>query len=597
MMNTIFAKLYKIGLAGSLILLVFFLTSFEATETVPLSTTQVVVHPTQKLAFFANKTAKSVRRYSTEDWTERGEWKLPREVTGLALAEGRLAVTSSHEKGFVSLFDLATGQLAQEVQVGMGATAPVLAADQKTLYVCNRFTDDVSFVDLRTLKEKKRVPVVREPFSADLSKDGRYLFVANFLPATRADLDTVAAVVSVIDTKKGHKVKDIPLANGSNALRSIKITPDGKYAMLAHNLGRHQVPTSQLEQGWMNTSALSVIDVARQEYLATVLLDEPEYGAAGSWGLDFAGGLIAVSHSGTHDVSLIEYQPFIDKLLRVKDKSTLSYNLQFLSGLRERRKIKGNGPRFIAFSEGKLLVPTYFSDTLNVVDPKDPLRDSFVALNPNFKETQVRKGEKYFNDAEYCFQSWQSCNGCHPGEARTDGLNWDLLNDGIGNPKNVKSLVLSHQTPPAMISGIRAHAKVAVRAGFRYIQFTTISEDYAEAVDAYLSSLRPLPSPHLQDGKLSPKALEGKKIFKENNCGHCHSNENYTDLERHPIGDSEFEKGWDTPTLREVWRTAPYLHDGRAATMHELFKREKHGLSRNLSDKEIDQLSTFVLSL
>ena len=45
-----------------------------------------------------------------------------------------------------------------------------------------------------------------------------------------------------------------------------------------------------------------------------------------------------------------------------------------------------------------------------------------------------------------------------------DGLNWDLLNDGIGNPKSTKTLLYSHATPPAMISGIRADAETAVRA-------------------------------------------------------------------------------------------------------------------------------------
>ena len=35
----------------------------------------------------------------------------------------------------------------------------------------------------------------------------------------------------------------------------------------------------------------------------------------------------------------------------------------------------------------------------------------------------AQRGERYFNDAEYCFQNWQSCNGCHPGDGRTDGMN------------------------------------------------------------------------------------------------------------------------------------------------------------------------------
>ena len=50
-----------------------------------------------------------------------------------------------------------------------------------------------------------------------------------------------------------------------------------------------------------------------------------------------------------------------------------------------------------------------------------------VSLNPDREESIENKGERYFNDASHCFQNWQSCNGCHPGDARTDGMNWDLM--------------------------------------------------------------------------------------------------------------------------------------------------------------------------
>ena len=91
-------------------------------------------------------------------------------------------------------------------------------------------------------------------------------------------------------------------------------------------------------------------------------------------------------------------------------------------------------------------------------------------------------------------------------------MNWDLMNDGVGNPKNCKSLLYSHVTPPNMISGIRAKAEVAVRAGFRYIQFYEPEEEMAECVDAYMKSLRPVPSPYLVDGELSEKAKAGRKV-------------------------------------------------------------------------------------
>ena len=77
--------------------------------------------------------------------------------------------------------------------------------------------------------------------------------------------------------------------------------------------------------------------------------------------------------------------------------------------------------------------------------------------------TLSRRGEFYFNDATIGFQGWQSCASCHSSEGRVDGLNWDNLNDGIGNPKNAKSLFLAHRTPPSMALGVRADANIAVR--------------------------------------------------------------------------------------------------------------------------------------
>ena len=245
----------------------------------------------------------------------------------------------------------------------------------------------------------------------------------------------------------------------------------------------------------------------------------------------------------------------------------------------------------------KLYIPTYFADVLNVWDVKSQQLAS-VSLNPTREESVENRGERYFNDATNCFQNWQSCNGCHPGDGRTDGMNWDLMNDGVGNPKNCKSMLFAHVTPPCMISGIRATAEIAVHAGFKYIQFFDIETAHAECVDAYLKSLQPVPSPYLVNGELSDKAKAGRKVFEKQGCGECHSGPYYTDQKKHRIGeDVEFDDGWDTPTLREVWRTAPYLFDGRAATMEEVFEVHRHGIERKISKREIEELTEYVNSL
>lgn len=517
--------------------------------------------------------------------------------TGILLDADKAYVTTNAATGHLQIISLETGKQETAIATGSGACYPIFGPDKKHIYVCNQFQNTVSEVDPAIHQVIRSVKVLREPKSALFSKDGEYLFVTNFLPAQRADVDYVAACISVIRMSDFTKVKDIQLANGSNALRGICMTPDGKYIYISHNLGRFTVPTSQLQQGWMNTSAFSIIDVAKQEFIGAVVVDEPERGAAGIWSIVCNDETLFITHSGTHEISVIDHKAMLDKFLNYPNKSMLDYDLRFLYGLRKRIPLEGNGPRKMIMENGKLYIPTYFADILNIVDAQT-CEIATANLNPDREESAENKGERYFNDASHCFQNWQSCNGCHPGDARTDGMNWDLMNDGVGNSKNCKSLLFSHPTPPSMISGIRETAEWAVRAGFKFIQFFDITEEDAVCVDAYLKSLRPVPNPYLVDGELSDLAKEGRKIFEKLNCTECHSGPYYTDLKMHRIGeDIEFEKGWDTPTLREVWRTAPYLFDGRAATMEEVFEIHKHGIDKKVSKKEIKALTEYVNSL
>lgn len=89
-----------------------------------------------------------------------------------------------------------------------------------------------------------------------------------------------------------------------------------------------------------------------------------------------------------------------------------------------------------------------------------------------------------------------------------------------------------------MISGIRETAELAVRAGFRYIQFYEPDEEMSECVDAYLKALKPVPSPYLVDGQLSEKAEKGRKVFEKLKCGECHSGPYFTDMKMHVIGEN-----------------------------------------------------------
>ena len=113
-------------------------------------------------------------------------------------------------------------------------------------------------------------------------------------------------------------------------------------------------------------------------------------------------------------------------------------------GIRTRIALKGIGPRDVIIAGNQAFIAEYFTGSLGVVNLASPQgsKVTSISLGAEPEWTLARKGEMLFQDASCCFQKWQSCATCHP-DARADGINWDLLNDGMGNPKQTKSLLLA----------------------------------------------------------------------------------------------------------------------------------------------------------
>lgn len=598
-----------------------------------LSPAALAAAPNGKTLFIACSTADRVLVLDIATRRVVKSVKVAASPTGLALsADGRrLFVTCAGPDSQVCVVDTARSRVVEKLPAGHTAMAPVLSPDGKTLFVCNRFNDDVSVFDLATKKELRRIPVRREPVAAAVTPDGKRLLVANLLHTGRADTDHVAAVVSVIDTASGRVVDDLWLPNGSGSLNDIRVSPDGKYAVVTHILSRFHLPATQLDRGWMNTNAKTIIDLARMQVLNTVLLDTVDRGAANPWGAAWSADskTLVVALAGTHEVSVTDFPALLEKLVKLSPTVTASASaalpyssaasrassdvpndLSFLVGVRERRRLpEGDlGPRAVVVVGRRAYMANYFSDTLTAVDlDGEHPKIETIPLGPKPQMTAERRGELNFHDARICFQGWQSCATCHPGDARVDALNWDLLNDGIGNPKNNKSLLLVHQTPPSMSTGVRESAEAAVRAGIRHILFTVQPPEVADDMDAYLKSLKPVPSPRLVKGQFSVAAKRGGRVFRdpEVGCTKCHVAPLFTDLKSYNVGTTgPLDKGvleFDTPTLVEIWRTAPYLHDGSAATLRDVLtnanKNHQHGKTSHLTADQINDLIEYLLSL
>jgi DNA-binding beta-propeller fold protein YncE len=549
----------------------------------------------------------------------------------LSADEKMLYVTGNGVNGQLLAIDTASGKIMKTASAGHTPLGLALTPDGKKLFVCNRFSSDVGEYDLPNLTLVRRIKVTREPRAAVVTKDGKYVLVANSIPLNPGNVPDdpeatiyVAAEISAINTADGT-VKPIHLPNGSGSLHGICLSPDGHYAYVSEIIARFPLPTTQVERGWMNTAGIAVIDTAQIDgknggFLNTVLLDDVDQGAGNPWGITTSadGKKIYTAIAGTSEVIIIDAAEMLKKLearagLREQENRSgtpnsidveVSDDFAFLVGLKKRVKINGKGARAITVASGNIYVGMYFSDTIQKID-EEHLKRSEIALGAVPVWTPERRGEIWWNDATLCFQQWQSCASCHP-DARMDGYNWDLLNDGLGNPKNAKSLFYCWKTPPAMWEGVRKTSAHCTRTGFQFILFAMPDEAKCKDIDAFLHAEQPVPSPYLVNGKLSAKAERGKKIFEDPKigCAVCHPAPLFTDMKLHDVNTKCYydrTSEFDTPTLIEVWRTAPYMHDGRYVNMRDVFKLGMHGDVEgdvsSLTDEQIGDLVEYILSL
>ena len=600
--------------------------AFTARAVPALSPEYAAPSPDGTKLYVTAATSDSLLVFNTATDKLAAEWILPCKPSGVAVAaNGTVYITGGGVDGALHALS-SEGKPIGRVAVGHTPLAPILDESGATVYVPNRFGGDVVAVDTASMTVKGRCRAVREPHAVALGARGRTLFVANFLPLARADSLSVSAVVTLIDTLTFETLRNVPLPNGSTGLRGAAATPDGAFIYITHVLARHQLPTTQLDRGWMNTAAVSILDGRTGVYINTVLLDEVDLGAANPWGATVSpdGKLLIIAHAGTQEISIIDRAALHARLNQAarnesvndvtRSSADVANDLSFLTGIRRRIRLGGHGSRGVAVAGGRAYVPLYFEDAVASVAldtaGTHPVRRIPLGIATGQPTDPVRRGEMLFNDGTICFQQWQSCASCHP-DGRADGLNWDLLNDGAGNPKQSKSLVYCHLTPPTMITGIRPDMQACNRKGLTHIHFSVRPEADALCLDAYVSALQPVPSPYRVDGALSDQAKAGEIVFQKAGCVMCHppaakgpqGEQLFTNLKKYDLGlgvGNEKGRAFDTPTLVESWRNAPYLYDGRALTIEELFTTHNpnntHSSTQSLTLEEIKALAAFVLS-
>lgn len=249
-------------------------------------------------------------------------------------------------------------------------------------------------------------------------------------------------------------------------------------------------------------------------------------------------------------------------------------------------------PRDPLSASGPLVQPTAFAATRSAPFGEDPSDES------------VRRGRRIFTyagDPKLSHAGQFACATCHS-EGTEDKQTWFV--DGV--PRQTPSLAgRLADTAPYNWEGTKDELATNMDQTIERLGGLGLGEGEKADLEAYLTrGLVPPPNPYLDPAGLTPEQLHGQALFEDPivGCATCHGGDALTDGRSHAIelaGEETAPTPLNTPSLRGLYYTAPYLHDGRAATLREALEltATTMGHTADLSEAEIDALVAYLLTL
>jgi YVTN family beta-propeller protein len=455
------------------------------------------------------------------------------------------------------------------------------------------------------------VQIASNPQALAVTPDSKKVFIAcdSTGPAERR--------VAVVDVESGN-VKYRPVRGSSN-LRGIAVDPTGNYALAVHLVPKSHLPSTQIEQGWVFTNAITWLSLDGPELTVTLPLDLRTQGFANPEGVTIApnGEKAWVAHAGADVVSVIDLKALVAVVHDVaKSDGGSGVQAYTVDDLRvTRRYVRaripvGANPRAIAISPDgtQLAVANRLDDSVSLIDAAtDAVTDTISlyrdgARPPQGEGAVLRDGEKLFHSGTLAFSGQFSCASCHP-DGHTDGLNWDLPADGFNNFHNTKSLLSIEGTAPYGWLGTSPTLRDRFTGTLRHLFQHEPGESEADALEAYLLQLRVSAAVGTPGEPAQIALARGRTLFEgKAACRDCHAGAKFTDRTLHDVGTgSDGAAEFDTPTLLGISTTAPYLHDGRAATLEEIFTKHNpaglHGHAADLAPADLADLVEYLKSL
>jgi YVTN family beta-propeller protein len=539
---------------------------------------------------------------------------------GIALTPDthRLYVTNAWSDT-VSVIDTVTREVVQTLPAGFEPTGVVVDKSGATLYVANRLSNDVSVIDVASGHEIKRLLAGRGASYLALSPDGKSIYCTHIYPSPGAFRSEPNSEITVIDTSTRRVVDRKPLNNVAGVFH-VAASADGKLVAAAQLRPKNLIPLAHVEHGTVFGDSLTLFgdDIAGT---VQIPIDELERYYALPWGVVITPdkSKIFLTTAGSQSVTVIDV-PRLLKTVRTRRQSfanDLSASADYVTA----RIAVGHNPRGVALSPDgrRLYVANRLDDTLSVIDTKAEKVISTIDLGGPKSIDVLLRGERLFYTADFSFQGQFGCLNCHL-DSTIDGLEWDLEPDGFGKDV-VDNRLLENLAGTEPFKWNGGNPDMPTECGPRTEKFFFRSQSFNQQqltdLVTFVYSLPYRPNRfRLANGELTPAQERGKAIFERtqakkgapipeaNQCTYCHSGPKYTNQKQIDVGtgrSTDRSPVIDVPQLSNVAYSAPYLHDGSAKSLEEIWTiynpKDTHGVTNDLTKDELNDLIEYLKTL
>lgn len=523
----------------------------------------------------------------------------------------------------VSVVDTQSLAAVATWRVGAEPSNVVSGRAGKYLFVANRISNDVAVLDASTGSEEKRLAAGRGASYITSSPDGERLYVTHVFPNSARQPTpggnrlVPQSEITVIDVARGTVAERIPLPFVAHSFH-VAFSADGRLGVAATLHPKNLVPLAHMEHGGAFTDSITLFGADIGPRTVEVPLDELERYASRPFGVAISPDKshIYVSCEGAESVLVID----VVRLLGFVHKQAAPF-VQDLSASAHyvmARISVGHDPRGLVISPDgrRLMVANRLDDSLSVIDTHTNRLTQTVQLDGPKAISVVRHGEQAFYTSRYSFQGQIGCANCHI-DSSFDGLTWDLEPDGFGRDIVDNRLIEDLKgTEPYKWNG--GNPNLPTECGPRTEKYFWRSENYDDlTLTDLVTYIRGMPSRPNRwrsvSGELSPGQERGKALFERatdkfgksipegNRCVTCHSGPKGTNQKSFDVGTRKPTDNsglLDTPQLLNIALTAPYLHDGSARTLEEIWTifnpEDRHGRTNDLTKDELNDLIEYL---